>query len=77
MFVNGEASVPTREIGIRTLTDSRPFRFEGRTVRIPRNGTLVNVLLDLPPGFPNTPITPDACIGGPCGFAASGVSVGR
>ncbi len=75
--IDGAVQAPAREIAIRTITTSRPFRFNRSVVRIPRNGTLVNVLLDLPPGFPATPITPGSCSGEPCGFAASGVSVGR
>ncbi len=78
-FINGEVQAPAREVAVRTITHSRPFRFNHRWVRIRRNGTLVNVLLDLPPGFPDpqVPITSETCLGeGACGFAASGVSVG-
>lgn len=75
--IDGEIQAPAREIAVRTITKSRPFHFNHKRVRIRRNGTLVNILLDLPPGFPETPITPQTCLGDACGFAASGVSIGR
>ena len=77
VVIDGAVQAPAREIAVRTITQSRPFRFNHKRVRIPRNGSLVNVLLDLPPGFPETPIVPALCPGGACGFAASGVSIGR
>ncbi len=75
-LLDGQFQGPTRQIGVRTIETSRPFRLNGRRVRIPRNGTHVNVLIDVPPGPPDLPATPETCVGGVCGFVESGVSIG-
>ena len=64
---------PAREVGVRTITWSRRFWFNGEFHRIPRIGSQINVLFDLPGG------EPDGCdaIFVPCGFAESGVAVSR
>ncbi|MDJ0911874.1 MAG: hypothetical protein QNI99_22010 [Woeseiaceae bacterium] len=64
---------PAREIGVRTITWSRRFWFNGEFERIPRIGSQVNVLFDLPG------IEPGGCdaVLAPCGFAESGVAARR
>ena len=64
---------PAREIGVRTITWSRRFWFNGEFQRIPRIGSHVDVLFDLPG------IEPGGCdaLFTPCGFAETGVAVSR
>ena len=71
LVVDGVIQAPARQFGVRTITDSKWFRFDGRWVRIPRTGIHVNVLFDMP--------EPDGCdaILNPCGFAESGVGIRR
>jgi hypothetical protein len=71
--VEGVIQAPARQYGVRTILKSKPFRFNGSWVRIPRTGTHVNVLFDMPE------FVPEGCdaVFTPCGFAESGVGIGR
>lgn len=71
--VEGIIQAPARQYGVRKILKSKPFRFNGKWVRIPRTGTHVNILFDMPD------FVPEGCdaVFTPCGFAESGVGIGR
>ncbi len=84
LIIDEDVPGAIRQIGVRTITKSRPFRFDGKRVRIARVGSFMNVIADVPP-FPflppdfTAPPVPGRCNGLniPCGFAATGVGIGR
>lgn len=73
LVVDGFIQAPARQFGVRTILKSKPFRFNGKRVRIPRTGTHVNVLFDMPE------FVAEGCdaVFTPCGFAESGVGIRR
>ena len=73
VVVDALVQPPARFVGVRKILHSKPFRFNGRWVRIPRAGTQINTLLDSPAPVPN------GCdaVQNPCGYVASGIGIRR